>query len=313
MKPHRHAWIVMLASMVFLLAGAGPASAQEQGRDDLVVLSGRAEVAEADSIDTLVIFDGPTTIDGTVQETVVSFNGPVEVSGRVEEDVVSFNGTVTVRLGAVIGGDLVTRAEPVVEEGGTVRGETRRATDLFRDPFPFVGRLLSWLAVSVSLLILGLLLLLLTPRGADAVAEAWRTAAGRSVGWGLILLVGLPIVAVLALLPFLGIVLEPGSEVWALLDVLDVLPFPFAIGLVLGLGLLYVVGYVAGAWLAGRLLIRGPERRVVTFLVGLAIVRVLAFVPILAGIVSSVAVVVGLGAVTVAAWRAGRPAPAAAG
>src|SRR5918999_64123 len=167
----------------------------------VIVLTGRAEVAEGDSIDTLVIFDGPAAIDGTVQETVVSFNGPVDISGTVEQDVVSFNGTVTVRSGAVIGGDLVTRTEPVVEEGGTVRGETRRAADLFREPFPFVGRLLSWLAVSVSLLILGLLLLLLAPRGADAVAEAWRTATGPAVGWGLIFLVGLPIVAVFGLVP----------------------------------------------------------------------------------------------------------------
>jgi hypothetical protein len=313
MKRRHQLWIAMLVLIVVGLAGAGPASAQEQRRDDLVVLTGRAEVAEADSIDTLVIFDGPTTIDGTVQGTVVSFNGPVDISGTVGEDVVSFTGTVTVRSGAVIGGDLVTRTEPLVEQGATVRGETRRAVDLLRDPFPFVGRLLSWLAVSVSLLILGLLLLLLTPKGADAVAAAWRTATGPSVGWGLILLVGLPIVAVLAAVALLGIVLEPTSALWPPLDVLDVLPFPFAIGLVLGLGLLYAVGYVAGAWLAGRLLIRGPQRRGVAFLIGLAIVRVLAFVPILAGIVSSVAVLVGLGAVMVAAWRAGRPAPAAAG
>jgi hypothetical protein len=58
--------------------------------------------------------------------------------------------------------------------------------------------------------------------------------------------------------------------------------------------------------------IKGPGRRVVAFLAGLAIIRVLALVPILAGIVGLVAVVVGLGAVVVAAWRAGRPAPATA-
>jgi hypothetical protein len=112
---------------------------------------------------------------------------------------------------------------------------------------------------------------------------------------------------------FLGVVLEPGSELWPALGVPDVLPSPFGIGMLLGLGVIYTVGYLAGAWLVGRLVIRGPGRRVVAFLAGLAIVRVLALVPILAGIVALVAVVVGLGAVMVAAWRAGRPAPAAAG
>ena len=292
MRRH-HLWI-MIVPLLLVLAGAGPASAQDQDeqRDDLVVLTGRADVREGESIDTVVIFDGPATVEGTAQGRVVSFNGPVDISGTVEEDVVSFNGTVTVRSGAVIGGDLVTRIEPVVEDGATVRGEIRQAADLFREPFPFVGRLLSWLAASVSLLILGLLLLLLTPRGADAVAEAWRTAAGPSVGWGLIFLVGLPIVAVLALITLVGI--------------------PFGVGLLLGLWLIYTVGYVAGAWLVGRLVLRPPRGRVLAFLAGLAILRLLALVPILAGIVGFVAVVLGLGAVVVAAWRAGRPAPVAA-
>ena len=112
------------------------------------------------------------------------------------------------------------------------------------------------------------------------------------MGWGLIFLVGLPIVAVLALITLVGI--------------------PFGVGLLLGLWLIYTVGYVAGAWLVGRLVLRPPRGRVVAFLAGLAILRLLALVPILAGIVGFVAVVLGLGAVVVAVWRAGRPAPVAA-
>lgn len=274
---------------ILMLSGALPVSAQEKAKDDdFVVLTGQLDVPEERTFDTAVIFNGPATVAGTVRGSVVSFNGPVEISGTVEEGVVSFNGTVTVRSGAVIQGDLVTRTEPVIEEGATIEGEIRQeAFDVFREPFPFLARILAWAAITISLLILGLLLLFLAPRGAEAVAATWRSAVGRSIGWGLIFLVGLPILAVLALITLLGI--------------------PFGIGLLLALALIYSVGYVAGAWLLGRQLLKPPRSRVLAFLAGLAILRVLALVPILAGLVWAAATVFGLGALMVAAWRAGRP------
>lgn len=273
---------------VVLLAVPSPAFAQERtDTNDLVVMTGRAEVREGETFDTVVIFDGPVTVEGTVREAVVAFNGTVDVTGTVEEDVVAFNGPITIRSGAVVGGDVVSRVSPVVEEGATVEGEVRRNPfDLFRDPFPFVAGFLAWAAVTVSMLILGLLLLLLAPRGADAVADAWRTGTGASIGWGLIFLIGLPIVAVLLLITLVGI--------------------PLGFGMLFALGLIYAIGYVAGAWVLGRLLLKPPTSQVLAFLAGLGILRLVALVPILAGIVGFVATVVGLGALMVAAWRAGR-------
>jgi hypothetical protein len=280
--------VVLALVTTLVLSGAIPASAQEEGeQNDFVVLTGQLDVLEGETFDSAVIFDGPAAVAGTVRGSLVSFNGPVEVSGTVEDDVVSFNGTVTVRPGARIGGDLITRTEPVVEEGATIEGEIRRETYLFREPFPFWARFFSWLAVTVSLLVLGLLLLLLAPRGADAVAGAWRGRVGASIGWGLIFLVGLPIVAVLAAITLLGI--------------------PFGIGLLFALGLIYSIGYVVSAWLLGRQLMKPPASRVLAFLAGLAILRALALVPILAGIVGAAATIFGLGALMVAAWRGGRP------
>jgi cytoskeletal protein CcmA (bactofilin family) len=277
---------------LLLLAVPSPALAQERTeKNDLVVMTGRAEVREGETFDTVVIFDGPVTVEGTVRHAVVAFNGPVDVSGSVQEDVVSFNGPITIRSGATVGGDVVSRTAPVVEEGATVEGDIRRNPfDLFRDPFPFVARFVAWVAVTVSMLILGLLLLLLAPRGMDAVADTWRTGTGPSIGWGLLLLIGLPIVAVLLLITLVGI--------------------PLGFGMLFALGLIYAIGYVAGAWVLGRLLLKPPTSRILAFLAGLGILRLVALVPILAGIVGFVATVVGLGSVLVAAWRARRAAVA---
>jgi len=273
--------MIVTAALTAVLLAAGPAAAQDRAKtNDLVVLTGQATVAEGETYDTVVIFDGPATIEGTVDHAVVAFNGPVTISGSVAEEVVAFNGTITVQSGATVGGDLVSRRDPVVEEGAVVEGEIGRDPGrLFRDPFPFLGRLASWLAVTVSVLLLGVLLLALAPRAADAVDAAWRSAVGPSIGWGLLLLIGLPILAILAFITLVGI--------------------PFGVGLALALFLIYS-------------LLKPPTSRFLAFLVGLVILRAVALVPILAGIVGTIATLAGLGAIAVALWRARRGVATAA-
>ena len=272
-----------------------PTSALAQGEveQDLIVLTGNAYVAPDERVDTVVVFDGSATIEGTVDDTVVIFNGPATITGSVAEDVLSFNGTVVVEDGAVIGGDLNTRLEADVAEGATVRGDIRRdVSNFFREPFSFFGKLASWLAMTVSTVVLGLLLLLLAPRGADRVADAWRTGRGPSVGWGFILLFGLPIAAGLILVTVLGI--------------------PLGVALLMALFLIYSIGYTAGMWLVGRTLVKEPASRFAAFLAGWGIFRLLALIPIVAGIAGAIATILGLGAIAVAIWRSrGVTTPAA--
>jgi hypothetical protein len=161
--------------------------------------------------------------------------------------------------------------------------------------FGWAGRLAWWLAVSVSTLVVGLVLLWLVGAGTGRILEAGRTQIGPAIGWGLLVFFGLPILAVIALVTVVGI--------------------PLGLGLLAALGLIYALGYSASAWVLGRSLLRSPTAWVVAFLVGWAILRVVALIPILGGLVWSVAVVFGLGVLAVALWRgrsAARPAPAPA-
>lgn len=288
----RRALAVLAAPAFALLVALPPAAAQEQ-ESDQVVLTGEVTIEEGRTVDSVFIFNGPAEIEGAVRGQVVAFNGDVVISGSVGEDVVSLNGTVTVRSGAEVSGDLITREPADVEEGATVRGRTRRAFDPTEGPFPFFARLAVWIAVTVSLLVLGLLLGLLFPRGMDAADLAWRTAMGGSIGWGLILLIGLPIVGVLIAITIVGV--------------------PLGVGLLLALALIYATGYVTGAWILGRMLIKPPTAGVLAVIVGVLILRLVALVPILGGIVGTLAAAFGLGAIAVAAWRAGRARPATEG
>ena len=87
--------------------------------------------------------------------------------------------------------------------------------------------------------------------------------------------------------------------------------FEAAAGLLLALVPIYALGYVAGAWLLGRRILKPAASRFAAFLVGWAILRVVALIPIAGGLAWLVATVFGLGALIVAAWRARRPHPAA--
>ena len=110
--------------------------------------------------------------------------------------------------------------------------------------------------------------------------------------------------------------LRPHDEVVGGLDEGDGLARqPLGLGLLAALGLIYALGYGATAWIVGRRILREPTAWVLAFLVGWGILRVLALIPILGGLVWFAAVVFGLGALVVAIWRArttSRAAPAAA-
>ena len=292
----RRSIAVGLGTLV-LLGLATPAWAQDDQADEaFVVLSGRANVPEGEEVGDLVVFHGSSAVDGTVNGSVTTFDAPVTISGRVNGDVVVFNGRVELQDGANVTGDVVSRGEPVVASGATIGGETERIQTNFNwDGFGWVGRLAWWLAVSVSTLVVGLVLLWLVGRGARRIAEAGWTGIGPSIGWGLLAFFGLPILGIIALVTIVGI--------------------PLGLGLLAALGLIYALGYSAAAWIVGRRILREPTAWILAFLVGWGILRVLALVPILGGLVGFAAVVFGLGALMVGIWRArttSRAAPATA-
>jgi hypothetical protein len=228
-----------------------------------------------------VIFQGPVRVDGEVEGDVVAFNGSVVVTGLVNGDVVSLDGTILVAKTGRITGDAVSREAATVQAGGQVNGDVR-GTGTYIGSVRVVGKIVWWVPMTISTLILGLLMLLLFPRAADAIDDAFRERWVVSTAWGIAMIVALPAAAVMITLTLFGI--------------------PLGVGLLLSLLFVLSAAYAWGAWLAGRLIL--PSRRAGAFLLGLLILRLLALIPVAGGIVSAVATVVGLGAASVAIWRA---------
>lgn len=276
---------VALALSAFVATPASALGSKDELTDsDQIVMNGRLIVTEGETVDTAVLFHGSATIDGTVTGSVVVFDGPTEISGHVQQDVFVFNGPVTVRSGARIDGDLVTGEAPTVEPGAVVTGQQQRVSTRFNaDAVGVASRIAWWIGYSASTLLLGLLLLLFAPGLDAAIIRSVRDRLGASIGFGALVFFLLPIVA------FLLIAI--------------VVTIPIGLFVLLGLALLYTVGYVAGAHAIGRLIVKAPTSRFLAFLAGFAILRVLALIPVLGGLVWTAASIFGLGVLWVASRR----------
>jgi cytoskeletal protein CcmA (bactofilin family) len=282
---------LVLAAVVVplaLLVLAAPATASSSKADPQVVFTGQVVVPQGQTVGDVVIFNGPTTIDGTVRGSVTSFHGDVSISGTVTGSVTSFNGSVTLADTAHVGGDLSTRSRPSVAIGATIDGARKRIpVQQILGNAGWISSVAVWIAISVSTFVFGVLLLWFAPRAAEAVAVAGRERVGASIGWGVAFFLGIPIFAAIMLVTVVGI--------------------PFGIGTLLGLALIYSLGYTAASFWLGRLLVKLPANRFLAFLVGWVILRAASIVPFLGGLVWLAATVFGLGMLAVAARRAARP------
>ena len=283
--------------VVGVLLVAPPAAAQEGDHDqhkELVVLTGGATITEEQSFHDVIVFDGDVSMAGVVHDNLVVFHGDVVVTGHVAGDVVVFEGDATIGSEAEINGNLATRRDPVIEEGAQIDGEVGSPASFFVRPLDvFAARVIFWVAATVSLLLLGLLLIALAPRPMDSVAATWAKSKGSAALWGFILLFGLPIAAVLVMLTVVGI--------------------PFGLGALLSLFFVYSIAYVSAAWALGRGLVKEPSSRYLSFLAGFGILRLLGLIPIAGGIISFIVTIFGLGLLAVTIWRSRKaPEPVAA-
>ena len=287
----RAAIAALLSALLALLLAAGSASAAT----DHVVITGGAVVPAGQTAGDVVVLDGTVRIAGRATGDVVSVSGPVRVTGRVDGDLIAVSDRAFLGPTARVGGDLRYGDErPVLARGASVGGTV--SNEDWADAangWGWVSAFAWWLAVSVSTLIVGALLVWLAPGALYAAERAVREHLGATVGWGVAIAIGVPLLAILALVTLVGI--------------------PFGVALLLAAIPVLLVAYATTAWIVGRRVLRNRSTSPwAALLAGWGILRVLALIPVAGALVGLAATVVGLGALAVALWRARRPgAPAA--
>ena len=261
-----------------------PASAFAADAKERIVVVGDVLVDRGETTKDVVVADGNVTVRGTVDGDLVVADGDVAVRGNVTGNVVTFAGTATLGRRAHVDGDvLYGDKKPNVAPGAQVGGEIKKVKGEDISGGALALQFGIWLAVTISVLILGLILLALFPKAADAVARTAKARTGRAALIGLLTFFLIPIVGVIALITIVGL--------------------PLGAGLLLAMLPLYGLAYTTSAFIVGRLVSK-QGARIIAFIVGLAILRVLALVPFLGGLVWFLATILGLGALMVAAQRA---------
>lgn len=296
---------VLTALLILTAAPAGAADDDGGGDDERVSISGPIAVGRNQRVDGPVIsIDGAVVIaglvdgdvfvgrggvtvteDGRVTGTVTVGSGDARINGTVGDHVTVLRGRAILSDTAVVDGDVRSSRRPDVASGARVDGDIEQ-TD-FSAWFTAAGwalLFLWWLAVTITLLIVGTLFVLLLPGSAQAVAAAGRESVGRNVLWAAILAIALPIVAAVLAATVVGI--------------------PLAIAVVLSLALLFPMGYVVSSIVLGRLIAKGSSL-ILAFLIGFGILRLIGLIPGLGWIIGFLAAAYGLGVIAVAAWRAG--------
>jgi cytoskeletal protein CcmA (bactofilin family) len=284
--------LIVLAALALPEAAPATRTADHEG-DAIVVVSGDVTVPRGETVDGIFVASGDVRLAGRADGDVVLFSGDAVVSGRIDGDLVTFGGQARLLPSAFVSGDVRYGDErPIVAGATIVRGDVAEEDwpDSL-DLFPFIGFFFLWLGISVSMAILGALLLLIAPRAADALHERSRERVGPVIAIGIAIAICLPIAAGVAAITLVG------------------LPLAFVIGL--ALLPLAAVAYLAAAWALGRRIVGPPRSRIWALLAGLAILRALALVPILGLLVGLAAAIFGFGLIGAAIGAAReRPGPA---
>lgn len=267
--------------------------------EDVVMAGGTLDLGSPARVGRdVVVSGGSATLAGNVGRNVVAGAGSLILRGRIGGNVDASVNELRVDEGSRILGHLTYTSDnqAFVARGATITGAVRH--NLPAHPTPaqrFLDGLVSWIRTLVGLFALGLILTLLFPRFTDGVTETLRGSPWASLGIGLALLIGLPI---LGLLVF-GVGLFVGGW-WLGLAVLGLYALAVAVA--------FVLATLSIARYAFALLGRPFVHPILALLVGLVLLTLVGLIPILGGLLNLVLIVFGLGAMalTLGRMRRGR-------
>lgn len=259
-----------------------------------VVAAGREVVlGSTASVEDWAWFAGQSlVVDGRVGEELRAAGQTVVVSGEIGGDAIIAAEEIEVGPGAIIRGDLIwdSEEEPQIAATATVEGEIieEDLTDAFEEMGRFgdAGGVMGAVFFVITLLASVLAVFLVFPRFSESVAGRIRSTPLRTVGLGIGMLVGTPILVVLLFISSIG---------WII-----------ALAILFGFFVLLICAMLFGMVSVGKLGLEltkkaeASRRPMVLLAIGLGVVLILllAQVPVLGPIIVLLVLLGGLGAIS---------------
>jgi hypothetical protein len=286
-------WIVSILTLATSLLVTIPASAQPNPRDRdsdiLVRVNGQVAVAAGDSNSIVAVINDTATIDGIVRQVLIVINGTAVIRGTIREKLVVINGDAILQDGAQVKdvhlyGSTITRSP-----GATITGQVEQESTTF------INRGTSWLfwiSITIAALILGLIAMAFMGRQLVEATELFVSNLWPVVLTGLIVWIGLPLIAVFAFFTVIGI--------------------PLGISIFIGLmPILWFLGYVVASLIIGGIVLHrrwrlelNPSGRMFSeAAMGILLLQILSLIPGIGGLIVIVASWLGSGALVLRSWR----------
>lgn len=262
----------------------------------------RLESASTIGRDAL-LFGNNLDLLGKAEGQVMGAAKGVRLSGSIGSDLQLWEvGQLTLASSAIVGGNLIYKSpqQAQIASGAKVSGDTRweqRAIDKAPASKPVAFSWASMLIWFATGLVLWGFFFLLFPALWQRLALTMQEAPGASIGWGLLLLVTIPIIMLIFIVTVIGI--------------------PLALILLCAYILVLLLAKIILGDILGRYLLRsfGWDGRVsmwLGFMLGFALVLLLSELPIVGVVVSLAAACIAMGTIALSIYNSGRPAPAPA-
>jgi cytoskeletal protein CcmA (bactofilin family) len=254
--------------------------------DDLVAASGRLQIGPMTEIGgSAWISAGDVFVDGKISEMLRVNGGRVTVSGTVAGNVEISANRIEISSTAIIIGNLHYRSpHPAkIAEGARIEGEvTHTPVDVPIAPF-VAGLLVVCLVFLLSIVITGIALYLVFPGVAESCSKIIRDKPWASLGYGLAVFAGVPVIFVLLFSTGFG--------------------FLLALLLLAAYLIMLLTGYIAGAYFVTDVGLRklnkdkvGKTARIVSLALAIALLSIVNIIPVLGSLVNWLVLLAGVGA-----------------
>jgi hypothetical protein len=323
-----------VSSDLYIASGTTRVDGRVEG--DLVVAGGTVDVTGTVTGGILAT-GGTLTINGPTGGSIRAAGGTIVVGGTVGRDVVVAGGTFNLARTAHVTGDTVFGGGKLTIDGtvdgnvlgsasaytmnGTVKGTQNVTIQQRRQPKaqpwgPLAG-LRPYVVHYVGIVLFGLLMLWLLPRGVEAVARRARTRPLPSLGVGLLGLLGVIAVPIGIIILMLVLAIPLGLLGFGLLSGFTIFAGLVAIAL-FAFAVAFLMVFLADAWVGytfGRLILERTQaawarQPVWALVIGALIVVLLSAIPIVGGLIGVIVIALALGAVILAVMRRDLPTTA---
>ncbi len=281
-----------IAIVAFVALAAVRQSSPREVSDILLRFNGPVRIAADDTASTVVVFGHDAVVEGTVREQLVVIGGTADVDGTVLGNLVVVNGRAALGPEAVVGENVVLHESVLEREPGARVGGVVRESEGF-EPGPIIGWLF-WFGMTVIVLVVGLLFAAVAGGQLSDAAARIGEKPGPVVLTALLVVIGLPALALLSFVTVIGI------------------PLGFLIAFVL-IPLLALLGYIVTATWIGAAIVRrwGDPRRAeqrtahpyLAVLAGILVLHLVGLIPVIGMLIMGLACQLGAGALLYRLWR----------